>query len=272
MGAVLAHIGGSGGHDHLLIEHSHSVAKLARQMALDAAQGNEQLARLAEWAGWLHDLGKYRDEFQAYLKGRRQKGIETQHAVFGSAWAWNQALPLAVSLAVLGHHAGLHDRSSAQDRLTSSELNPAAAAGPLAERLRTEASALGLELPAPCAEFIPRKRVQPQPEFRHELWIRVLFSCLTDADYLDTEEYMQGQGRSPMPLDAGELFARVRRYVENLSSSGADNDVNKIRSEIFRACVERSGRGERLLRPDRADGQWKNPSHDGVRPAPCGSA
>lgn len=238
MASAFAHVDGFGTHDHLLIQHSSSVANLAQRMAFDAASGNGQLAALAAWAGWLHDLGKYRDEFQEYLMGRRQKGADTQHAVYGAAWAWNQALPRAVTLAILGHHSGLHDLSSALDRIANAELKPALEAGPLADRLFGEASALGMVLPALCTEFIPRKRQRLQPEFRHELAIRMLFSCLADADYLDTEEFMRGRARTPNVLAAKELFERLHQHVKTLSGGAAPSDVNRVRLEVFQACVD----------------------------------
>ena len=70
------------GHWQLLREHLRNVARLAKQFAEPLG-----LAEEAELAGLLHDLGKYREEFQAYLRGERSSSVETQHAIFGAAWA-----------------------------------------------------------------------------------------------------------------------------------------------------------------------------------------
>jgi CRISPR-associated endonuclease Cas3-HD len=87
-----------------LIRHLQGVARLAREFgtALDL----EAEARLA---GWLHDLGKYRDEFQAYLRGQRAGSLETRHAIYGAAWALQHEF-LGLLFSVAGHHAGLHDK------------------------------------------------------------------------------------------------------------------------------------------------------------------
>jgi len=86
-----------------LATHLRNVANLAKRFASPLGLAAEAEAELA---GLLHDLGKYRDEFQAYLRGERGSSVETQHAIFGAAWAMERSL--ASTLPVAGHHAGLH--------------------------------------------------------------------------------------------------------------------------------------------------------------------
>lgn len=64
----------------LLRDHLGNVARIARRFAAPLGLADE-----AELAGLLHDLGKYRDEFQAYLRGERGRSVETQHAIYGAA-------------------------------------------------------------------------------------------------------------------------------------------------------------------------------------------
>lgn len=68
----LAHLHNAAGVPHLLHEHLRSVGALASQYAM---QANPRLAEAARYAGLLHDLGKYRDEFQAYLRAERAGGV-----------------------------------------------------------------------------------------------------------------------------------------------------------------------------------------------------
>jgi CRISPR-associated endonuclease/helicase Cas3 len=237
MEPALAHIGGFGGKAHLLIDHLRDVANDTRTFAEEIRHGDSIFLALAEWVGWLHDLGKYRDQFQEYLKGMRSKSVETQHAVFGAACALDSGLPKAVALAVLGHHAGLHDLSTAQDRISSDELKPVLQVADLLDRLQQDLIGIAKTLPNSCPEFVPLLRGILKAEPRHELLVRMLFSCLVDADYLDTEKYMRGYPRSPLGLEAGSLFSKIDAYVKNLNLESADNRVNSVRKNLYEACV-----------------------------------
>src|SRR5574340_979069 len=90
---------------HKLAEHLVGVSKLASRFA---EQSSSDLKDSAFWAGLLHDLGKYRDEFQEYLRNEREGGVETHHAIYGAAVAFQRNW-LGPAFAIAGHHAGLHD-------------------------------------------------------------------------------------------------------------------------------------------------------------------
>jgi CRISPR-associated endonuclease/helicase Cas3 len=78
-----------------LKDHLRNVGNLGRRFGEPLRIGAE-----AELAGLLHDLGKYRDEFQSYLRGERSRSVETQHAVYGAAWALEPHQQLATFLAI----------------------------------------------------------------------------------------------------------------------------------------------------------------------------
>ena len=120
----LAHLEGADGRPHCLIDHLRDVADRARGIADSVRTDRAGLVRMAEWAGWLHDLGKYRVEFQDYLSKLRGKSKETQHSVFGAAAARKSGLPMAISFAINGHHAGLHDLADLDDKTRCPELDP----------------------------------------------------------------------------------------------------------------------------------------------------
>lgn len=205
--------------------HLANVAKLARNFATPL-----QLAPEAELAGLLHDLGKYRDEFQAYLRGERASSVETQHAIYGAAWALQSHQQLGAFLAVAGHHAGLHDLSDAQ---TAGAKPPVIGSLPqITARFESE---LG---PLPNPPGVPSfLESSPQPELATDVYVRMLFSCLVDADRLDTAHWP-----APLPaetrLECETLLRkveaeRIRKQTQNLGSPLTD-----LRNRIFDACCD----------------------------------
>ena len=102
----------------LLKDHLQNVARLARRFAEPLGLGAE-----AELAGLLHDLGKYRTEFQEYLRNQRKAGSDTHHAIYGGALAWERALAqhdsLPQAFAIAGHHAGLPNANDLESTLQS---------------------------------------------------------------------------------------------------------------------------------------------------------
>ena len=106
-----------------LKDHLHNVAKLSEEFGNSLGIGAE-----AKFAGLLHDLGKYRIEFQQYLRGECQSSVKTQHAVFGAAWAFDCANRedklAATAFAVAGHHAGLYDAGDLPGFVGNPALSP----------------------------------------------------------------------------------------------------------------------------------------------------
>ncbi len=196
---------------------------------------------MAEVAGWLHDLGKFRPPFQQYLQGL-WKGPEKEkrHAVFGAAAAAVQAKVPSVAFAILGHHAGLHDyEGELKPSLRDRDLKPLEAAPALLKAL--EAAMGGVPIPwhAPIAD--PILRLDPKsPELSApldlELRARMLFSCLVDADRLDTERYFTGAEREPNPLDAATLADRLSEHLAYIVDQAPETPVNAARRSVLAAC------------------------------------
>jgi len=151
----LAHTGGIRGRGHDLIRHLEDVATRATEFARGARPDHTEFASLAGWAGWLHDLGKYREEFQKYLLGQRKGGLDTQHAVFGAAWSRRLRLPWAVAFSILGHHAGLPNVQGLKRIWEEPKLDPWNASLPLGEELEDDrASNQSPDWPDTVPEFL----------------------------------------------------------------------------------------------------------------------
>ncbi|WP_442887758.1 CRISPR-associated helicase Cas3' [Congregicoccus parvus] len=217
----------SSGKWQLLADHLRNVADLAAKFAAPFNASAE--ARLA---GLLHDLGKYRFEFQAYLRGERSSSAETQHAVFGAAWAADENHPqlFASKLAIAGHHAGLHDHSDLAGMFAKRGLDIPRCLPALISKLEGE---LGPLPPAP----VPPSWVCD--EFSAEFYARIVFSCLVDADRLDTGHWPEKPAEDVV-LDCDALLSTVHAERARKTSSNPDSPLAGLRNRIFDTALERA--------------------------------
>lgn len=209
----------------LLAVHLQNVGKMAAARAVTFdAEG------LAETAGLLHDIGKYTNDFQRRIAG---DVVRVDHATRGAILAVERYGPLGYLLAygIAGHHAGLAngaeagERTALRDRLRGTNLPP------LLDHWRQE-----IALPDRISLSSSMKAHSPERSmFQFAVLARMVFSCLVDADFLDTESFYDAiKGRrtarnAPLPtLEAlrDELDAYLARFQ-------ADTDVNQIRADIL---------------------------------------
>jgi len=221
--SFLAHTENEAGKPHLLSEHLQGVGTLARTFAIDA---NPQLADAAQWAGLLHDLGKYRDEFQEYLRGRRESSAETHHAVYGAALAMQKRW-LALAFAIAGHHAGLHDIGQLKALVNDEKYRTAERLPLLVERFTSEVRALDEQFSEP--------KFDRSQGARAEFFTRMLFSTLVDADFLDTEAHYTCESRTAFALRPEELLQQLLAEKATKSSAG---ELNELRNRIFAQCLD----------------------------------
>ncbi len=191
-------------------------------------------------AAWLHDLGKMDSAFQGYL--HRENGLDdsdydsgrVNHSSAGAACAEETFGPLfgrVLAYLIAGHHAGLPDweGSNAALSLRMSEEGHENYA-----RIRAEAAPILERL----VKTTPPVLLSKRPENFH-LWIRLIFSCLVDADYLDTEAFMTPQAateRTTPFATLDQLRERFAQHMSNMSKRAAPTPVNLIRAEILAAC------------------------------------
>lgn len=231
------------GEAQLLLDHLQGVAEFAANFAHVFAAG-----ALGGLAGLLHDLGKYRPGFQTYirqsadahcevLEGKKPTSAEKTHSAAGALHLMQQVAALGrpyawygkiLALLIASHHSGLYDWQKLLERMISQasrqELEESLARAP--QVLRT-----------PPLATLPLQRPPGGAEGSH-LWMRMMFSALVDADFLDTERFMdpeQFTRRNSFPsLD--ELKQRFDLYMQTMAQNAKPGAVNQKRAEILQTC------------------------------------
>ena len=219
-----AHSENEQGRMHLLTDHLQAVAEMAGEFAAPF-QGNIP----AYYAGLWHDLGKFNPEFQAYLKGTRNQGPD--HKAAGALLAKKHGY--IIGLLIQGHHGGLPALKNFRGWLDEKSRDPA-----VAQSLQDA----GQVLPDLQADTIPLPPFARTDRLAAELWLRMLFSALVDADFLDTERHFKpDQTASRAPLhDLNVLHERFQQKHQRLSPEAPGN-VNAARAEIYADCRAAAG-------------------------------
>lgn len=206
-----------------LNEHLEAVGRLAAERA--APFGGQQLAQIT---GLLHDLGKYTDEFQRRINGDL---IRVDHATRGAMLAVERYGPVGRLLAygIAGHHAGLANGRDPGERSTLDERLKGQGLPVLLDRWQQEIQLPErLQLPAITGR---RERVA----FQQAFLARMLFSCLVDADFLDTEAFYNRIEQRPSlrPGQQPTLTELRTALDQHLAGFSADSPVNRIRADIL---------------------------------------
>ena len=224
----LAHIA-EDGREQTVAEHLLGTAKLAGEFA--ACFGGEADAK---FAGAAHDLGKCTPEFQTRLHG----GAIVDHATAGATFAFSRK-NLPAALAVAGHHGGIPDLGHPGDGPEESTLF-----GRMKRSCSFDTAIWDeVPLPAPCApSWLGTGYLQ------NDFYTRMLYSCLVDADFQDTESFMNG---TPAPRGGcagiGELLRRMRVHAAEYLANEEAKEIFRTRNAVLRACMDRGRAWEQGL-------------------------
>lgn len=232
-----AHSRNGQGQRHDLVEHLLGVAQRTASFASSLGA-----AELGYRVGLWHDVGKFSQAFQDYLRdcdrepGRLRHGPD--HKAAGARLAAQHLPPAA--LLIQGHHGGLRSPPHCQGWLAERDTDSA-----VEEALNAARAALpGLDLDG--VPPLPDHLTDPRS---CELFLRLLFSALVDADFLDTEAHYHPQratarGTAPTLDMLWRLFERDQaRFAQPESGP-----VNRTRHAIYEACLAAAERSPGLFR------------------------
>lgn len=218
-------------------EHQNGVAKIAAEFA-----GEFGLSSWGRALGLLHDKGKERKAFQQYI--RRVNGFpvtdnrhysDHNHAFVGGILADKLIGKNVMNLLanqIISHHTGLHDYGDVESILDEKELP-----------VEIRKDDINIDISALVKEYKELLFFQTNEDIKqfHHL-SRMLFSCLTDADRLDTERFMDvGSWKKRVcRYKIADLLPKLDAYMQMLQSNAADTEVNRIRKMVQNQCRKTS--------------------------------
>lgn len=215
-----------------LADHLHGVAALAAKMGQPLGIG-----RAAFFAGLFHDLGKYNPPFQRRLEG---SSVPVDHStagaqmLFSMATGHDKAIAELIAYAILGHHAGLPDRKNGTESSFDWRMERPAA---IDAAWRQE---IGEEISGLLPDFAPRLPRDPEKlGFSLSVLGRMIFSCLVDADFKDTERFYISLGEKQADRDWPALADVIDEFIFRFDGhmagfSGRAGELNSLRRDILR--------------------------------------
>lgn len=197
----------------------------------------------ADWGyccGMLHDIGKYSNEFQKKIKDEANNLVD--HATAGAQLCMNLGQYYQfLSYCIAGHHAGLPDYG-----------NTAIASSLCGRRKKIIADyeAYEDEIQIPELKSAPIKIEQGKNlDFSLSIFIRMLYSCLVDADFLDTEFFMKnGQIERFEGASMNTLLEKLENYISNWLTNQKIDSINGRRTEILKNCLKEGERAKGIFR------------------------
>ena len=222
---IISHVRRSDMEIQLNEDHQNGVAELASKFANEF--GMEDYGFIM---GKLHDKGKEQIEWQKYIQGVTGYNKEYAHIKTGPIHAYigaeivqkmyPQIAPL-IAQPITGHHRGLYDYCDYVE-----------------ETKRTIPEEISIEEKIP----ISMPNFPKLEKFDYHHLVRMLFSCLVDADSLDTESFMNPEQAELRGSHATmeELLQKLKNHLRNLRNQSQETKVNQIRNFVQEQCIKES--------------------------------
>lgn len=234
---------------HPLADHLRAVAALASGFSDSFGS-----ARWGYLAGLWHDLGKYRAGFQRYIQQThdpdahiegRVAGRDKTHSTAGALHALDKLGKDAgriLAFAIAGHHAGLPDWEPGDGAGASLK---ARIAPDNADSQREYRKALAETIPSDILDATPPSSICSAAKADFALWLRMLFSALVDADFLDTEAYFSPdksarRGEYPALEDMKRALDAHLSEVTTRATANGLSPINAKRTEVLAACRQKA--------------------------------
>jgi len=208
-------------------EHLTNVASISSEFA-----GEFNASEFAYAGGLLHDIGKYSSEFQKRLEGNYGR---VDHSTAGAREAdslYPFPLNRFLEYIIAGHHGGIPNYgtnvSGLKKRIRSAELY--------------DYSLYAKEISAPVldARHVRFSCGKENQGFTCAFFTRMLYSCLVDADSLDTEQFTNPEQSAKRGNYSTfeDLFRRFEEHRKKLEAGAEESQINYWRNYVLKQCRE----------------------------------
>lgn len=223
-------------------EHCLQTAQRSRDFAVDLFKD------ICYEVGLLHDAGKYRQGFQKRINGVSNEACE--HAIVGCRYCdrvfQNEIVSNLAKLCIAGHHTGIPDSGS---RNNASDYGP-----DLQSRLNKLKNQIeqvpdfenDIKLePVDSTAFLNElvtlcNRDKGQLIELYAFAVRYVFSCLTDADSLDTAEFMTLEKNRSIKSDFEFCLNKVNERLNSFSKNQNATSLQKARASLQAQVFEKT--------------------------------
>lgn len=209
---------------------------------------------LAAHCGLLHDVGKgtcqwQRGLIEAELSGGRV-GIPHKHA---GTWLLDRHGLGIMSAVVFGHHGGLPDRKRLRQELFCADEDPLVAEA--IQKVAEIVPEIHPSAPIALPPWLP-EAADADP-YALDLLVRMVYSAVVDADFLDTEEHFAAAPRPSHPVSASDLVERFEKARQVLLAESPSSPIDGLREEVYQHCLEAAGGPQGIYRIPAPTGSGK---------------
>lgn len=221
-----AHSENSRKEKHGLSKHLHQTSKFAESFACQ-----EDYKFIFKITGLLHDLGKYQTAFQDYLANGGERG-SVPHAAWGAGYA-RLCRIIETSIAIDGHHKGLPDKSAWKSDTEPFNRGEIMGFESIAKTFISDTEVNEADIKKPYSLAFT-------DDSQREVFIRYLFSALTDSDWLSTEEHFE---QDIFNMRIGTILptdVMISKLEEEFSKKSKEGEINQLRNDARNQTLQKA--------------------------------